>query len=68
MCAVLHYRPSLLLLCPQDLLALLTNSGFLSILRFDAALARWVLERGGRAVPMRCACVNCFWGMLLGQW
>lgn len=28
----------------QDLLALLTDSGFLSILRYDAALCRWVPE------------------------
>ena len=33
--------------CSQDLLALLTDSGFLSILRFDAVLCRWVL--GSRA-------------------
>ncbi len=36
--------PSFVSTLMQDLLALLTDSGFLSILRYDAALCRWVPE------------------------
>lgn len=57
--------PLLAPFCPQDLLALLTDSGFLSILRFDAALARWVLERGGRALRMRSRLLGHAFGALV---